>query len=52
MNCCQPSRSLGVQGLGVIPQPLAENDSKRLLRALFERDLDAVGRLSCDSVKL
>lgn len=52
MNCCQPDIASQILGLGVTPQPLAENGSKRLLRPLFERDLDAVGRPCYDSVKL
>ena len=52
MNCCQPDIASQILGLGVTPQPLAENGFKRLLRPLFERDLDAVGRLSYDSMKL
>lgn len=52
MNCCQPDTASQIQGLGVTPQPLAENGCKRLLEALFERALDAVGRPCYDSVKL
>lgn len=52
MNCCQPDIASQILGLGVTPQPMAENGYKRLLEGLFERDLDAVGRLSYDSMKL
>lgn len=44
MNCYQPDTASQIQGLRVTPQPLPENGSNGLLRALFERGLDAVGR--------
>lgn len=52
MNCYLSNTDSQEQGLRVIPQPLPENGSKRLLEALFERVKSGGSCRSMDSVKL